>query len=228
MPKQFKNSKKILAATVLTTSLAVAPIISNADTNQTAEPVEGPTPVVTSGEPSAVPGMPTIREDGTTEYKPVTPGEPAADPDQPADSQLPADLADPEVYEDEHGNKVYDYSEEDLDAGIGQPAEEGEGPVVSTPTVDEFGNTAYEQGDLNPDAGQPAEPGEGPIVSMPTVDEKGNTIYGKYNKTSATKVSKVSKVSTNQNLNPKTGDSSMIGYVGLGLSSALGLFRKRK
>ena len=63
---------------------------------------------------------------------------------------------------------------------------------------------------------------------MPTVDEKGNTIYGKYNKTSATKVSKVSKVSTNQNLNPKTGDSSMIGYVGLGLSSALGLFRKRK
>ena len=59
-------------------------------------------------------------------------------------------------------------------------------------------------------------------------DEKGNTIYGKYNKTSATKVSKVSKVSTNQNLNPKTGDSSMIGYVGLGLSSALGLFRRRK
>ena len=208
MPKKFRNNKKILAATVLTTSLAVAPIVSNADTGVT--------------------GMPTVGEDQNTYYEEVIPGEPAADPDQPADSQLPADLADPEVYEDEHGNKVYDYSEEDLDAGIGQPAEEGEGPVVSTPTVDEFGNTAYEQGDLNPDAGQPAEKGEGPIVSMPTVDEKGNTIYGKYNKTSATKVSKVSKVSTNQNLNPKTGDSSMIGYVGLGLSSALGLFRKRK
>ena len=202
MPKQFKNSKKILAATVLTTSLAVAPIVSNADTNQTAEPVEGPTPVVTSGEPSAVPGMPTIREDGTTEYKPVTPGEPAADPDQPADSQLPADLADPEVYEDEHGNKVYDYSEEDLDAGIGQPAEEGEGPVVSTPTVDEHGNTAYEQGN--------------------------KTLANKVSTNKTNKTNKVSKVSTNQNLNPKTGDSSMIGYVGLGLSSALGLFRKRK
>ena len=196
MPKQFKNSKKILAATVLTTALSIAPVVSNADTNQTAEPGEGPSPVVT--------------------------------PALPAEPSLPADLAEPKEYKDEHGNKVYDYSEEDLDAGIGQPAEEGEGPVVSTPTVDEFGNTAYEQGDLNPDAGQPAEKGEGPIVSMPTVDEKGNTIYGKYNKTSATKVSKVSKVSTNQNLNPKTGDSSMIGYVGLGLSSALGLFRKRK
>ena len=34
------------------------------------------------------------------------------------------------------------------------------------PTVDEFGNTVYEQGDLNPDAGQPAEKGEGPVVSM--------------------------------------------------------------
>ena len=100
------------------------------------------------------------------------------------------------------------------------------------PTVDEFGNTAYEQGDLNPDAGQPAEPGEGPVVSMPTVDEKGNTIYAKYNsnsgKPSVNKVSKVSKVSTNQNLNPKTRDSSMIGYVGLVLSLALGLFRRRK
>ena len=198
MPKQFKNSKKILAATVLTTALAVAPIVSNADTNQTAEPAFGPLGPVT----------PTV---------------------EPAEPSLPAEPpAEPKEYKDEHGNKVYDYSEEDLDAGIGQPAEEGEGPVVSTPTVDEFGNTAYEQGDLNPDAGQPAEKGEGPIVSMPTVDEKGNTIYGKYNKTSATKVSKVSKVSTNQNLNPKTGDSSMIGYVGLGLSSALGLFRKRK
>ena len=197
MPKQFKNSKKILAATALATALSVAPVVSNADTNQTAEPGEGPSPVVT--------------------------------PALPAEPSLPAELpAEPKEYKDEHGNKVYDYSEEDLDAGIGQPAAEGEGPVVSTPTVDEFGNTAYEQGDLNPDAGQPAEPGEGPIVSMPTVDEKGNTIYGKYNKTSATKVSKVSKVSTNQNLNPKTGDSSMIGYVGLGLSSALGLFRKRK
>ena len=65
---------------------------------------------------------------------------------------------------------------------------------------------------------------------MPMVDQKGNTIYGKYNKTSVNKVStnKVSKVSTNQNLNPKTGDSSMIGYVGLVLSLALGLFRRRK
>ena len=200
MPKQFKNSKKILAATVLTTALSVAPIVSNADTNQTAEPAFGP-------------------------LGPVT-------PTLPAEPSLPAELpAEPKEYKDEHGNKVYDYSEEDLDAGIGQPAEEGEGPVVSTPTVDKFGNTAYEQGDLNPDAGQPAEPGEGPVVSMPTVDEKGNTIYeGQYNKPSVNKVStnKVSKVSTNQNLNPKTGDSSMIGYVGLGLSSALGLFRKRK
>ena len=70
---------------------------------------------------------------------------------------------------------------------------------------------------------------------MPTVDKFGNTVYEQGNKTSANKVStnkvstnKVSKVSINQNLNPKTGDSSMIGYVGLGLSSALGLFRKRK
>ena len=67
---------------------------------------------------------------------------------------------------------------------------------------------------------------------MPTVDEKGNTIYAKYNsnsgKPSVNKVSKVSKVSTNQNLNPKTRDSSMIGYVGLVLSLALGLFRRRK
>ena len=198
MPKQFRNNKKILAATVLTTALSIAPIVSNADTNQPAELGEGPAGVVT--------------------------------PALPAESQLPADLAKPEVYKDKHGNKVYDNSEENLDAGIGQPAEPGEGPVVSMPTVDEFGNTVYEQGDLNPDAGQPAEKGEGPIVSMPMVDQKGNTIYGKYNKTSVNKVStnKVSKVSTTQNLNPKTGDSSMIGYVGLGLSSALGLFRKRK
>ena len=151
MPKQFKNSKKILAATVLTTSLAVAPIVSNADTNQTAEPGFGPLGPVT----------PTV---------------------EPAEPSLPAEPpAQPKEYKDEHGNKVYDYSEEDLDAGIGQPAEEGEGPVVSTPTVDKFGNTAYEQGDLNPDAGQPEELGEGPIVSMQTVDEKGNTIYAKYN-----------------------------------------------
>ena len=210
MPKQFKNSKKILAATVLTTALSVAPIISNADTGITVMPTVGEDGTtyyeeVNPGEPAAadtgITGMPTVGEDGTTYYEPVNPGEPAADPDQPADSYLPADLADPEVYEDEHGNKVYDYSEENLDAGIGQPAEPDEGPVVSMPTVDEFGNTVYEQG----------------------------------NKTSANKVStnkvstnKVSKVSTNQNLNPKTGDSSMIGYVGLGLSSALGLFRKRK
>ena len=41
MPKQFKNSKKILAATVLTTSLAVAPIVSNADTGVTGMPTVG-------------------------------------------------------------------------------------------------------------------------------------------------------------------------------------------
>ena len=196
MPKQFRNNKKILAATVLTTALSIAPIVSNAD--QPANPGQGPLPLPT--------------------------------PSVPAESQLPADLAEPKVYNDKHGNIVYDYSEENLDAGIGQPAEPDEGPVVSTPTVDKFGNTGNEQGHSNPDVGQPAEKGEGPIVSMPMVDQKGNTIYGKYNKTSANKVStnKVSKVSTTQNLNPKTGDSSMIGYVGLGLSSALGLFRKRK
>ena len=64
---------------------------------------------------------------------------------------------------------------------------------------------------------------------MPTVDEKGNTIYAKYNSNSGKpSVNKVSKVSTNQNLNPKTRDSSMIGYVGLDLSLALGLFIRRK
>ena len=119
MPKQFKNSKKILAATVLTTALSIAPVVSNADTNQTAEPGFGPLGPVT----------PTV---------------------EPAEPELPA------VYDDEHGNKVYDYSESDLNPDAGQPAEPGEGYGSSTPSVDENGNS------LDPNAGQPAEPGEGP------------------------------------------------------------------
>ena len=168
MPKQFKNSKKILAATVLTTALSVAPIVSNA-------------------------GMPSVDEYGNTHDEPIPETIPAYDPDHPSTQpELPAveDVYEelpqlPQVYEDEHGNKVYDYSESNLD----------------------------------PEPHKTAEPVEGPVVSMPTVDEKGNTIYeGQYNKPSVNKVStnkvstnKVSKVSTNQNLNPKTGDSSMIG-----------------
>jgi len=203
MPKQFRNNKKILAATVLTTALAIAPVVSNAE-----EPaVNGEGPIIS---------MPTVDQNGNTGYEQgdLNPGE-----NQPAEPGEGLGSSTPSV--DKNGNT--------LDPDAGQPAEKGEGPIISMPTVDEFGNTVYEQGDLNPDAGQPAEKGEGPVVSMPMVDEKGNTIYAKYN-TNASKPATniVSKNSTTENLNPKTGDSSMIGYVGLGLSSVLGLFRKRK
>ena len=200
MPKQFRNNKKILAATVLTTALTIAPILSNADQPAagTDIPLEGP--VIST--PSVAPSQ------------------------------------DPEI----DGSTQYEQSYVDPDAG--QPAEPGEGPIISTPSVTPSedpeldGSTVYEQGDLDTDAGQPAEPGEGPIVSTPSVDEFGNTVYEQGNlnpdagkPAAAIKIkakNTVSKKVTTENYNPKTGDSSMVGYVGLGLSSVLGLFRKRK
>ena len=107
------------------------------------------------------------------------------------------------------------------DPDVGQPAEPGEegpeeGPIVSTPSVDENGNTVYEYGYIDPNEGQPAEPGEGPLGAVtPKLDANiGNK--------------KVKAQKTVKYTNPKTGDSSVLGYAGIGLASVAVLFRKRK
>ena len=103
------------------------------------------------------------------------------------------------------------------DPDAGQPAEPGEeGPIVSTPSVDKHGNTVYQYNKIDPNEGQPAEPGEGPLGAVtPKLDANiGNK--------------KVKAQKTVKYTNPKTGDSSVLGYAGIGLASVAGLFRKRK
>ena len=112
------------------------------------------------------------------------------------------------------------YDDGVLDLGnpdSGQPAEPGEeGPIVSTPSVDKHGNTVYQYNKIDPNEGQPAEPGEGPLGPVtPALDANiGNK------KVKAKKVVKYA--------NPKTGDTSVLGYAGVGLASVAGLLRKRK
>ena len=125
----------------------------------------------------------------------------------------------PNIVPDDYVYPGYPGNVADPDAG--QPAEGGEdyaeeGPVLSMPTVDKHGNTAYEQGKVDPEAGKPAEEGFGPLGPVtPSLDANiGNK--------------KVKAQKTVKYTNPKTGDSSVLGYAGIGLVSVAGLFRKRK